>query len=464
MLGFKVRLSAAFMLCALALASAIPMIFGIGYQTLFAGLLIIVASTFLVEKAPTLNRRGRRALHAQFGKVGEDEPNVKDVVLAALKEHNSQITDHLKKIDDEIKTHGKVSEETKGEMVKLTEANVKLNARLNEVEQLVVQPKGEGKGKELTAGQKFVKSDQLKEYATRGAKGSSGRMSLKNITSVSGSAGAGVWSDRLMGVVQDPLMPVAVRALCDNGTTGSNLIEWIRENVFTNNAAMQSEGGLKAQSEITYERADVPVRTIAHFCKATKQILADFPQLQTLIDGRLTQGLKIKEDSQLLNGDGTGDNILGLIPQATSYDPTLNKSGDTRVDTLRRAILQVRLRSYYPCTGIALNPSDWADIELLKDTQGRYLFGLPGQSIAPTLWGLPVAESFELGAGEFLVGSFKLAATVFDREDAGVYLSSEDGDNFVRNMVTVLAEERLALAVSRPKAFVQAASPANCRL
>jgi HK97 family phage major capsid protein len=77
------------------------------------------------------------------------------------------------------------------------------------------------------------------------------------------------------------------------------------------------------------------------------------------------------------------------------------------------------------------------------------------------LWGLPVAQCFSMSAGEFLVGAFKLAATLFDREEAQILVSNEDNDNFTRNMVTVLAEERLALAVSRPAAIIHGFVPAG---
>jgi HK97 family phage major capsid protein len=159
------------------------------------------------------------------------------------------------------------------------------------------------------------------------------------------------------------------------------------------------------------------------------------------------------EEQQLLAGDGTGQNLLGLIPQATAFDTGLLQEDDQQVDILRRAILQVRI-SEYAASGIVLNPIDWANIETLKDANGRYIFGNPGSNLPPNMWGLPVIDTNAMAQGDFLVGAFNMAAQVFDREDANVQVSTEDADNFTKNMVTIRAEERLALAVFRPEGLI----------
>ena len=236
----------------------------------------------------------------------------------------------------------------------------------------------------------------------------------------------------------------------------------MRELLYTNAAAPVAEGSLKPQAGITYERLNVPVTTLAHFIRASKQILADFKQLQTLINGRLTFGLKLVEEQQILYGDGTGQNLQGLIPQATPYNVALTNLAafDTRLDIIRHAMLQVQL-AFYPPTGIVMSPTDWHNLELTKDSLHRYLLAMPGQTTPAMLWGLPVVQAFSMPPGDFLVGSFKLAATLFDREEAQILVSTEDQDNFIRNLVTVLAEERLALAVTRPQAFIAGTFPAS---
>src|SRR5690606_24771711 len=110
---------------------------------------------------------------------------------------------------------------------------------------------------------------------------------------------------------------------------------------------------------------------------------------------------------------------------------------------------------------IVLTPTDWHNIELTKDNENRYLMANPQGNLPPMLWGRPVVESDAMPADQFLVGAFRLAATLFDREQATLAISTEDRDNFVKNLVTILVEERIALAVSRPRAFVHGSFPAG---
>lgn len=393
-------------------------------------------------------------------------------IKAAIATQTAKADEILKKHGEDITNFGKVQEGTKEALATVTSENQKLHGRMAELEQKFasIKPSGEPGTKTKTNGQIVVESDEWKEFCKRGGKGNSGAIRVnslaqqakrvKSITSLDASAGAGIWSQQMPGVIQEPLQNFTIRNLLDVGTTSSNLIEWIKELVFTNAADVVSEGAEKPESDITYERDDVPVRTIAHWIRATRQVLADFPQLSTLINGRLTYGLKLAEENQILLGDGTGENVLGLIPQATTYDTGLTRANDTMIDIIRHAILQVRL-AYYPATGIVLTPTDWHNIELTKDGENRYLMAQPQGVLPPMLWGRPVVESDGMPDDQFLVGAFRMAATLFDREESSIMVSSEDRDNFVKNMVTILCEERIALAVSRPAAFVHGSFPAG---
>lgn len=383
-------------------------------------------------------------------------------ILTACKSRDEENAKILAKVQEDVTANGKVAEGTKDAVATITKTAQELQGRLHDLEQKLAAPPAKP-AKELSVGEQFVAVPELKTFAERmragNVKGSFGHK-IKTITSIAGSAGQGIFSDRLPGVIEEPLRPLTIRSLLDRGTTDSNLIEWVRENVFTNSAAMVSEGGLKPQSNITYELVDVPVRTLAHWIRASRQVLADFKQLTTMINGRLRVGLGIAEEDQLLYGDGVEQHLLGLVPQATAYNTALNTSGDTMIDTIRHAILQVRL-AFYPASGVVMNPVDWHYLELTKDNENRYLMASPTSRLPPFIWGLPVVESDGMSKGDFLCGAFRLAATLFDREDATITVSTEDQDNFVRNLVTILAEERLALAVSRPLAFVHGAFPAG---
>lgn len=329
-------------------------------------------------------------------------------------------------------------------------------ARLDEVEQKMARG-GEAGGSPRTAGERFTEADEFKAFAGQTRPRGRAIVEVKDISSLEtdapGSVGTMIRPDRAPAV-ELPRRRMTIRALLAPGTTSSNSIEYDKEKGFTNNAAPVAEGALKPQSEIQFVEATASVRTIAHWMRASVQVLADVPGLRSMIDNRLRYGLAYVEEQQLLNGSGTGQNLSGLVTEATAFAaPTGATAADQEIDSIRLAMLQVALAEYPP-NGIVLNPIDWSNIERLKDANGNYVIGNPRGTLSPTLWSLPVIPTQAMGAGKMLVGAFDLAAQIFDRQDATVEVSTEDQDNFVKNKVTIRAEERLALAIYRPEALV----------
>lgn len=333
------------------------------------------------------------------------------------------------------------------------EALAAMGARVAELEQKAARRGKADEAEVKTVGQRFVEDDGYKAIGGNASWRGRHAVEVKNITSA--TAAGVVRADRSPEFVTLPNRRMTIRDLLTPGTTSSNAVEFVREATFTNAAAPVAEAGAKPQSAMTTALTTVNVRTIAHWMRASRQVLADAPQLQSIIDGRLRYGLSFVEEQQLLAGDGTGQNINGIIPQATAYSAPFALAGATAIDTIRLALLQASLAEF-PSTGIVMHPTDWARIETTKDTQGRYIIGNPQQGTQPTLWGLPVVATQAITVDKVLVGAFRLGAQIFDREDAVVMVSTEDQDNFTKNLVTVLAEERLALAVYRPAAFVYA--------
>jgi len=382
-----------------------------------------------------------------------------------------QLAQEFKKQVDEVKG---IAEEFKGkrehgdkiaEGAKQTadEAITKLNetkARLDELEQKLARRPNDRPEEQKSLGRQFVESEQFKSLS--GSAGQRGKANLEikaTITSANtnaaGSAGDLVQTTRLAGIIAPPDRKLTIRDLLMQGRMDGNALEYVKETGFTNNAGMVAEAALKPQSDIQFDLVSTTAKVIAHYMKASRQILDDASQLQSYIDGRLRYGLAFREEQQILNGDGTGQNLLGIIPQATAYArPTgVTPSSETIIDTLRYAMLQAVLAEY-PASGHVLNPIDWASIETLKDTTGQYIIGNPQGTLNPTLWGLPVVATQALTAGKFLTGAFSMGAQIFDRWLSRVEVATENEDDFVKNLVTILAEERLALAVYRPEAFV----------
>jgi HK97 family phage major capsid protein len=260
--------------------------------------------------------------------------------------------------------------------------------------------------------------------------------------------------DRRPGIDTAPQQRLFIRDLIAPGKTESNMIFYIQETGFTNAAAAVPENTLKPESDIEFAEKTTPVRTIAHTFNASKQILDDFKQLSSLVDKNMRYGLKLVEEAEILFGDGTGAHLEGIIPQASAFDPDFNVPAQTGIDDLRLAMLQAQL-ARYPATGHVMHFIDWAKIELTKDELGRYILANPSGLASPTLWGLPVVQT-ETPAfvGKFLTGAFRMGAQLFDREQANVVISTENRDNFEKNMITIRCEERLALAVYRPEAFI----------
>lgn len=379
----------------------------------------------------------------------------------------------LKSAADEVK---KIAETTQAEMKNLGAATAETNqkaddalvkhneisARLGEIEQkMVAADRGDDREGRKTAGQMVAESEELKSYLAGGGKGlvSIGVKAIISslTTDANGSAGDLIVPQRVDGIVTPGQRRMTIRDLLTPGNTGSNAIQYVKETGFTNSAATHTEtaGTTKPQSEIKFDIVTTPVTTIAHFVLATKQILDDVPQLRSYIDGRLRYGLEYAEEGQLLNGGGTGTDLNGIYTQATAYSaPTTLPGPVTAIDVLRLAMLQGFLAELPP-TGHVLHPTNWAAIELVKDTTGRHIIGNPVNGNPATLWRLPVVETPAMTLGKFLTGAFKLGAQIFDREEANVEISTEDSDNFRKNLVTIRAEERLALAVYRPEAFIK---------
>jgi len=276
--------------------------------------------------------------------------------------------------------------------------------------------------------------------------------------------------DAFGAIERDGIVPIAqrrsrVRDLFPARTTNSAVVEYFRQTGFTNNASVVPEYssgnfGAKPQSTMTFVGEQAPVRTIAHWEAAHRNVLADEPQLRSIIDNELLYGLRLTEDAQILSGAGTGEDLTGILntTDIQTYawsDGATSPVADTKADALRRAATLAYL-AYYEPTGIIVHPSDWEDIELTKNSQGTYLLAMSVAGGAESrVWRIPVIDTPAIASGTALVGAFGTGAQLYDREAATIRISEQHSDFFVRNAIVVLAEERLALAVKRPEAFVK---------
>lgn len=204
---------------------------------------------------------------------------------------------------------------------------------------------------------------------------------------------------------------------------------------------------------MTFEKVTATVKTIAEWVPATKRGLADASQLRGLIDDELRADLAEEEEDQILNGNGSGENLTGILNtsgiQAQAYSATVTGLSPL-LETTRKAKTKIRTVGRAVPTGYVVNPADWEKIELARLEKNPANEGV-GVTV-PTLHGLPVVESEAIAEGVALVGDFR-KAVVWDREQASITATDSHADFFIRNLVAILGEQREAFGVTRPKAF-----------
>lgn len=371
------------------------------------------------------------------------------------------------KTADECKAASEAAAKTQGDLKTLRD---ELMARVLEVEQKAAKRPGPGGEEFKSWGQRAAESDQFKAAAASVAKGGRPIMEAFEIGSyhkaplmsstVQTTGNISLVPSERVDFIRPTERQLVVRNLLPVMATESNMIEFWRENVFTNSAAPQGAGTspdqtefqAKAESGLTFTFVQVGMITIAHWIPVSRQIFQDAKMLASYIDQRLRYGVLLEEEDEVLNSIGTNGELNGLINQATAYNR--RNTADTRLDTLLKAFLQVTL-SDYTADGVVMSNVDWTEILLLKDTTGRYLFGDPSSQQAPRVWGRPVVPTNTLTVGKFLTGAFQLSAALWDREQATVRIADQHSDFFVRNALCMLAEERVALTVYRPTGLVQ---------
>lgn len=293
------------------------------------------------------------------------------------------------------------------------------------------------------------------------------------VTGDSATSGGAFITPYRYGPVSDNIgeRRLTVRDLCTNISIQSDTFEFVKITGKTNNAATVPEAtvsatpglnnvavgaydathGVKPESAMTLAVASCPVETIAHLIPITRRAAADAPQVRQLIDAFLLYGLKEEEEDQILNGDGTSPNLSGIFDQSIS---TVGSAG-TDLDAVVDAIRTIRADRREP-TAMVVHPNDWYSTGFLlaKDTAGNYLIGDPRASldVLNSLWGLRVVVTPAQTENTLLVGDFT-QCVVADREQSTIYVSDSHNDWFARNLLAVLAEERLAVGVLDEDAF-----------
>lgn len=387
----------------------------------------------------------REALEKQL-KDGFGTLQVKyDAVSDELEKGNTVAGDLKKQIENQKGELERVIEQVQ----KLEEKGIKLRGQGGEKKGFIDFVQGQDTYKALTD----RKQDKAEIEVTKADMAS---MTEMKVTS------SGLVVPQYDPIIQDlPRQNLVIRDLIPSTPVTGTSFTYYKELLHTLGAAMVAEGAAKPTSNVTFEPKTDNVKKIAVWMPVTDEALDDVPQLYAYIQELLRYDLKLTEEGQILKGDGTGQNLNGVMTQATTFDSDLSKAGDTAIDTVRRAIYQVRKQSKRAADAVVMSDLDWMNIELQKDGENRYLFANLQGLVTPILWGRPVVASDsmdegdgEATGGEFLTGSFAQGARIYDRMAFTIKVGMIN-DDFVKNQRVILVEERLGLAVRRPYAFVK---------
>lgn len=254
---------------------------------------------------------------------------------------------------------------------------------------------------------------------------------------------------------------LVLRDVLNVSRTGSNAVEYVTITSTTRAATPVAEGAVKPEATMAVDTATQPVRTLAVHMPVTEQQLQDIPQVEGMVENELLYDLGKLEEEQVVFGDGTGQNLLGIMNTA-GVNAARTVAGDTNLDRIRRAMTDIRVNGYAP-NAVGIHPIDWEEIVLTKGTDDHYLYLVfPTEDGGARVWGIRVVETVATqddsgGAATpqrvILVGDYQRGATLWDRMQASVAVGWIN-DQFIRNMRTLRAEERVAFGVKRPGAFV----------
>lgn len=259
-----------------------------------------------------------------------------------------------------------------------------------------------------------------------------------------------------------------LRDVLNVSSTTSDSVTYTRLVSYTRAAAAVAKGEAKPEAAMELDTVTEAVRTHPVWIPVHNNDLADYPRLANIIDTELIYDLRKYEEEQVLYGDGTGENFLGII-ENPAVQPARTEANDTLIDIIRRAITDVRRSGYTP-NAVVIDPLDWEEIELEKGTDNRYVWAVIRDTLGPRIWSLRVVETVSAEANEgntterrnLVVGDFVRGATLWVREAANISVGWIN-DQFIRNRRTILAEQRAAFGVKRPGAFrkheTQAAVP-----
>jgi len=250
---------------------------------------------------------------------------------------------------------------------------------------------------------------------------------------------------RLAGLNAVPSRTIRLLDVVSRGTAESNVISWVYQANKDGAAGGTSEGALKNQIDFDLVVASESVKKRTAFIKISEEMLGDIAFMEAEINNELMRELLKDVESQVYEGDGTGNNLNGILTTAAAFAAgtfagTVDNANEA--DVLTVAANQIKIGEYDAPNYIMMNPSDVTILKLIKTstTDKRYIDRLVMIAGQMSLDGIPIVETTLVTAGTYLIGNFDLA-TVYDKGSMSIEVG-RDSDDFTKNLVTVLAEWR----------------------
>lgn len=326
-----------------------------------------------------------------------------------------------------------------------------LSAKLVDLAQKSVEQVNQRQADPDRVGAMLARNDDILKQATaikaRKGKMSIDGVSVRNIVSLEGIGATASLAKNDLHNLETPLAFLDLIAFMP---VAGDLVPLLRESAYDMMADETDEATEKPESDISFGVENIQMAVVAHWTRITKQLLDDMPALAAYIEGRLAYGVRLKLENKIING--TSLSFSGLMKTGNSVVHT-PVSGETAIDTLNAA----KYKSFatgLPPEVILLNPLDWGKIERTKGTDGHYIFSNAISTVTPVLWGVPVVLSAAMPAGKYWCGNVTMGVAGYVRQEVTVDLSTEDGDNFTKNLVTIRAEMRAGFGIAVPDAQV----------
>ena len=247
------------------------------------------------------------------------------------------------------------------------------------------------------------------------------------------------------------------RNLFGSETISGTSLKYFELGVTESAPASVAENAQKPQFHIPYTPKTVSLQKIAGWYWETDELIEDNAFLKSSIDNR-----------GLFELDKAVESYLATTLLATSGIQTLSPAGSAlAADDVFKAMMNVKSATNYDADAIVINPADYQALRLAKDSNLQYYgggyfyapYGNGGTQQQPNLWGINTVVTTAVNAGTVLVGAFRPGASVVTKSGEGVRVEVVTGDHDDRtnNRVTVIVEERLALATRIPAAIVKLA-------